>query len=195
MEQFLFKLAGSLYALALFLPAFIYEASLEGNPKYSSCVYAVQSDVQCSEFSFDNESSIECGTQDIQNPVDKNKIIEYCKGYDTPMTRKVLGYEVMLFGWLSIFLMNFAWYANLALLIAVLAIKKKNFVRAKKFAGIAILLALHSYFLKSVPANEGGTRYDVIANLGLGFYLWISSILCIVLSSWRMSYNEKNQRL
>lgn len=186
MERLLIKFVGPLFALSLFAPAFVYEPTPEGNPKYSVCAYAMEPDVQCSEFPFDSGFSSECGTQGITNPIDKNKIIEYCKGFDTPMSRKVLGYEALLSGWLGVFLFNFAWFANLALLLAFISIKKKNFLRARKFAIIAVLLALNSFLLKKVPANEGGTREDIVAHLGLGFALWLSAILCTLAYAWKM---------
>ncbi len=90
----------------------------------------------------------------------------------------VMGYWVFATGWMGFTLFQFAWYANiLALLGVLLMYKHPN--RAMLCVVVGVLLAGQAFWFDAIPTE---TRSTQIVSLGLGFWLWFSSMVLITLS-------------
>jgi hypothetical protein len=89
----------------------------------------------------------------------------------------VMGYWVFATGWLGFSLFQFAWYANLLILMAVLMMSHYP-NRAMTMAVLAVLVGGHAFWFESIP-SQGTTMH--ILRLGIGFWLWYASIILMAL--------------
>lgn len=172
----------ALYVAALFAPAIAFQPNARSNPKRYECEFAARDGVVCTAFPFGAaRGSLICGLGHVtgETYVDRAKILDYCQGWDMPVTRRPLrGYEVLLTGIVSIDFGMFAWFANLLMLVGLLLSAAGQRRAAVILMGGSIVLGLQSYLLHAIPADLGelvaGNR-NVIDHLGLGFYLWMGS--------------------
>lgn len=112
--------------------------------------------------------------------VDKRKILDYCKGWDSPVAASDYGYNILLTGFLGVLVGVFAWFANPLMLLALLLSTFKKRVASLVLAVSSIALGLQSYMLGAVPFNESSMRPDdlnFVDYLGRGFYLWMGSLV------------------
>jgi len=86
--------------------------------------------------------------------------------------REIAGYWVFVSGWMGFVVFQFAWYANLLLLIAVILMYSAP-VRATIFAAIGLLLATQAFWFDVLPET---TQSVEITAKGLGFWLWYAGI-------------------
>lgn len=89
----------------------------------------------------------------------------------------VLGYWVFLTGWMAFALLQFAWYANLLLLLSILLMQRYP-NRAMLLAVGAVLLAGQAFWFESIP---GETALMQITELGSGFWCWYSGMILMSL--------------
>jgi hypothetical protein len=180
--------AFALFVGSLFSIGIVFKPDARSNPKASECAFAVQDDVACDSFSFGGSAMTTCGrvstTPSGKAFVDKQKIRDYCKEWNAPVAARNYGYQILLTGLFGAFVGVFAWFANPLMLLA-LALSRFN----KRFASIliavsAIALGLQSYALRAVPFNESSMdagNLNVVDYLGLGFYLWMASLVVFAL--------------
>lgn len=93
----------------------------------------------------------------------------------TDSGHQIIGYWVLLTGWMGVTLFNFAWLANLLIIIAALTMYRYP-IRATIVAAIALLSATQAFFFGEIP---GQLENSQIIDFGLGFWLWYSSILLV----------------
>jgi hypothetical protein len=172
----------ALYAAALAAPAIHFRPDPRSNPKRSECGFAVKDDVMCESFAFGGRGSTICqrGGAPGKTFVDKGKILDYCKDWGAPVAGSLWGYEILPMGVLGVLLGMFAWLANPLMLIALLLAVFRRRRAAMVLSVPAVALGLQSYALDGIPFNESSTGPDtlnVVDHLGLGFYLWMASLL------------------
>ena len=112
--------------------------------------------------------------------VEKQKILDYCKGWDTPVAEREYGYKILLIGFFGVFVGVFAWFANPLIILALLLSKFKKRLASIIVSILAIALGLQSYTLKAVPFNESSMEprnLNFVDHLGCGFYLWMGSLV------------------
>jgi len=174
-------LAGlALYVAALFVPAIVFRPDVRSNPKHGECSSVIKDNVYCEAFTFGRNGSIVCDDEAMPGKtyIDKQKIRDYCKGWDVPMGSSSEGYVALLMGMLSIFDGMLAWLANPLILMAVLMSVFGQRRAALIVSVAAIAVGLQSYALDGVAfsavAVDGKNMVD---HLGLGFYLWMASLV------------------
>nr|CAA6807390.1 MAG: Unknown protein [uncultured Thiotrichaceae bacterium] len=86
--------------------------------------------------------------------------------------REIAGYWVFVSGWMGFVVFQFAWYANLLLLIAVILMYSAP-VRATIFAALGLLLATQAFWFDVLPET---TQSVAITAKGLGFWFWYAGI-------------------
>lgn len=172
-----------LFAGALLSPAIVFKPDARSNPKRSACAFAVKDNVMCESFSFGGPGMTSCGVADGKTAgktyVDKAKILDYCKGWDTSFADVYFGYRVLLMGYLGVFVGVFAWFANPLMLLAVLLSMRKRSLASMLLSVGATALALQSTMLEGVPFTESSMdpeNLNVVDRLGIGFYLWIGAL-------------------
>lgn len=89
----------------------------------------------------------------------------------------VMGYWVLVTGWLGFALFQFAWYANLLQLLGVLLMQRTP-NRAMALAVAAVLLAGQAFWFEEIPGQQANMQ---IVQLGAGFWLWYVSMVLITL--------------
>lgn len=90
---------------------------------------------------------------------------------------QVMGYWVLVTGWMGFALFQFAWYANLLVLLGVLLMNKRpNTAMGLVVAGV--LLAGQSFWFDDIPGQEVSMH---VLRLGAGFWLWYTSIVLMTL--------------
>ena len=170
-----------LFIAALCFPSIGYKPDKRSNPKLDECSFAVQYNVMCESFAFGGFGMSQCGVVDAKASgktyVDKQKILDYCQGWNEPVAGVSYGFSVLLLGALGIFVGVFAWFANPLMLLALLLAKLRKRVAAIIFS---IALALNSFALKAIPFNESSmdpSNLNYVDHFGLGFYLWMASLV------------------
>ncbi|CAA6817073.1 MAG: Unknown protein [uncultured Thiotrichaceae bacterium] len=86
--------------------------------------------------------------------------------------REIAGYWVFVSGWMGFVVFQFAWYANLLLLIAVILMYTAP-VRATVLAAVGLLVATQAFWFDVLPET---TESVVITAKGLGFWFWYAGI-------------------
>ena len=94
--------------------------------------------------------------------------------FETP-ERLITGYWVFATGWLGVVVFQFAWYANLLMLMAVIMMYTAP-VRATLLAAAGLLVATQAFWFDVLPGTTSGTE---IVNQGLGFWFWYGSIFLL----------------
>lgn len=182
-----------LFVVSLLSPGIVFRPDARSNPKASECAFAVQDGVVCSSFGFGGAGMTSCGLAKDARPgeifVDRQKILDYCKGWDAPVAERELGYVVLVSGFLGIFVGVFAWFANPLMLVAVLLSLSRRRVVAMVLALAAVALGLQAYALDAVPFNEASMEPDnlnYVDHLGYGYYLWMASLVAFaVYCCWK----------
>lgn len=177
--RFLILIAGlALYVAALFVPAVVFKPDVRSNPKYGECASGFEGR-SCEAFTFGRGGSIVCEpTEAGKTYIDKAKILEYCKGWDTPIASSMDGYEMLLMGWAAVLLGMLAWLANPLMLMAVLLSAFGVHLVSRILSGLAVAVALQSYLFEGVPFTGGSVDAENrVDYLGLGFYLWMASLV------------------
>lgn len=89
----------------------------------------------------------------------------------------VMGYWVLVTGWLGFSIFQFAWYANLLQLLAVLLMYRAP-VRATLLTLLALVLAGQGFWFDVIPGQD----VDVaVVRLGAGFWLWYAGMVLATL--------------
>lgn len=141
----------------------------------------------CESFSFGGPGLTSCelvdGKTSDKTFVDKRKILDYCKGWDSPVAATDYGYHILLLGFFGVFVGEFAWYANPLMLVGLMLsmFKKRLAALISVILSVcAIALGLQSYMLKAVPFNESSMKpenMNYVDHFGLGFYLWMAALV------------------
>lgn len=97
------------------------------------------------------------------------------------------GYQILLMGWLSPLVLNFAWFANIFFLYGVRQLTSGK--TATKSSVIAALLSLDTYRFTDYLMNEGGTTFPVYG-YGWGAVLWFVSIFLLVAAAGMRKQEE-----
>lgn len=112
-------------------------------------------------------------------------VVFYCISLTLPIFfleigHSTYGYEILLFGWMGIFTLNFAWFANLfsglALTLFLFSKKRLAFVFSILGAMIALNAFRTEYWYGSDITGSSFPIAMTITSFGLGFYLWIIAI-------------------
>jgi hypothetical protein len=89
------------------------------------------------------------------------------------------GFAVALSGMLGVVALQFAWYANLVLPVALLCVALQWWRAALAAATLAVLIAANLLFLpfQRIPYSEGPDYFYIVSQRPLiGSYLWVASI-------------------
>ncbi len=103
-----------------------------------------------------------------------------------------IGFSDLLFGWLGVLYEkegSYAWLANPFLLLTWIFIFKNPKI-ALVLSIIAFSFAFSFYFQKEMVKNEAGI-IGKITHYKMGYWLWISSILIIILGNIVSIYETK----
>ena len=179
----------ALFAASLASPGVVYKADTRSNPKASDCGFAVRDGVMCESFSFGGGGMTTCelvnGSASGRTFVDKQKILDYCKGWDAPIAAQDFGYHILLMGPLGVFLGVFAWFANPLILLALLLSNFRKRLISMIFAVAAVALGLQAYGFRAAPFNESSmdpSNLNYVDHLGYGFYLWMAALVLFAAS-------------
>jgi hypothetical protein len=100
------------------------------------------------------------------------------------------GWGELLLGWVSLFEGTLAWLANPALFLGWFAYRSRRPRMAMACSCAALLLMVSFVFVKSVVVSEAPT-YARVTGYGMGYWLWISSALCLLLGSLASHFNDR----
>lgn len=189
-----------LFGFSLFLPGIVYQPSVEDNPKYPFCVHAanpsqwqctgeIAKDYSCSRIDLDLKSQ----NHDSRPVISQEAIREYCgNNWDEPRAHVMPGYFILAFGWAGVlFLGNFAWLGNLFYIGLLIALWRKEYKAIFYLGIIATVFALMAFNLSEVPRNEGGVNNYQVDYLGIGYYIWLGTMVTSVLYGyiqWKKRY-------
>lgn len=102
------------------------------------------------------------------------------------------GFELALLGWLAIYVGQFGWFANVFWAVSMLM----EFIRWHRTAcitaALGLLLALQTLtiFGTNIPMDEAGVNYSHVQHLDSGFYVWLLSMLIMVVGALAVRARE-----
>lgn len=105
----------------------------------------------------------------------------------TTAERDIAGYWVFVSGWMGFVVLQFAWYANLLILIAVILMYSSP-VKATVFAAVALLVATQAFWFDALPET---TQSVAITAKGIGFWLWYAGIFLMSLGVFFCSETDE----
>lgn len=100
---------------------------------------------------------------------------------------QVPGYLILVLGWLSPLLINFAWFANIFFLKGVLQLKSGK--TATKSSIFAVILSLDTFRLTQYTLSEAGGATPVYG-YGWGAALWFLSIIVLMAAAGLRNHEE-----
>ena len=94
------------------------------------------------------------------------------------------GIEALLLGWQGVFIGQFGWFANPILLLAYVLILFRRFLAGAIFAIVSVGVAANSLqlFHQHIPGDEGDVTHLEVKAFGIGFYIWVASLLAAVVA-------------
>lgn len=106
----------------------------------------------------------------------------------------VEGYWVFATGWMGFAIFQFAWYANLLMLLGI-GLMYTSPLWGATFAGVGVLVATQAFWFSSIPTGEVDMP---ILQVGQGFWFWYGSIILLGIGVFLGSEQleaEKNQSI
>lgn len=107
------------------------------------------------------------------------------------------GWEVLALGWLGIFVLQFAWFANIAYCASLGLWLGRAWRPAVILSLIAIGLGLNTLFLfvQELPSNGAGAKM-YLQSLQPGFYCWMLSLsIPLLWCSWQIWQGRHNSQV
>lgn len=103
--------------------------------------------------------------------------LEFTKTGGHP-NQRMLGAELLLVGWLGVFVLQFAWLANIIWLVSILGVIFRFPLLAALPALLAIGASLQTLMLfgMDIPGDEGGVTKMRLIALGPGAYIWWAAL-------------------
>lgn len=97
----------------------------------------------------------------------------------------LLGFVCLLFGFGKL-----PWYANLFYFASLIALFLRKALLTVVLAVVAVALALTTLGIEEMPRNEADNMTAVVG-YGPGFYLWLGSMLIVLLAAFPASATPK----
>lgn len=101
----------------------------------------------------------------------------------------IKGYWVLAMGWLGFVIFQFAWYANLLSLLAILLMSKRAGT-AFILSLLALLLSTESFLFDEIPSADSNKNIAIIDN-EIGLYLWIGAHCAVLYAVILMLIRKK----
>lgn len=123
------------------------------------------------------------------------------QSYQIIQDKKVMGEVITWFGWvclykglMAIFIGQFAQFANIFYIVALLMLQEKSYLTAAMCSLFALLSGLHTFSLgkMNVYNDDAGVIKLVFLHPNVGFYFWMASFL--VLLALSIGLTIKNQK-
>jgi len=91
------------------------------------------------------------------------------------------GYEVLLGGWMGVFLGQFAWFAHFFWWLALVLAFFRRWFLTIALTALAFFIALDAFSFvgKTVPLDEAFVNTMIFKSYDVGFYFWLASILAV----------------
>ncbi len=87
----------------------------------------------------------------------------------------IMGYWVFVTGWMGLVIFQFAWYANLMMLMGVLTMYTRPIFSAI-ISGLGMLVATQAFWFDMIPGSHFSTP---VQGQEIGFWCWYASILLL----------------
>lgn len=111
------------------------------------------------------------------------------QSYQMVQNKKVMGEMITWFGWvclykglMAIFIGQFAQFANIFYVVALLMLQEKSYLTAAMCSLFALLSGLHTLSLNkmNVYNDDAGVIKLTFLHPTIGFYLWMASFLVLL---------------
>ena len=101
----------------------------------------------------------------------------------------IKGYWVLAMGWMGFVIFQFAWYANLLSLLAILLMTKRT-ITAFILSLLALLLSMESFIFNEIPSIDSDKNIAII-DTDIGLYLWIGAHCAVLYAVILMLIRKK----
>lgn len=178
-----------LYFISLLLPGIVYKPTVQDNPKQQTCsmVDHNKNTAQFScKFSGGEYLCNYVGSGVISVP--RDEIVKWCgSDWNTPFSEISYGYEILLNPFAAF---HPAWWPNPLLFLALAMATRRRKNASVIVSLIAVSLALTAFTLNSVPRDEGGGNDFMFDHLGIGYYLWLFTLVLVALNAIYMNFKN-----
>ena len=113
--------------------------------------------------------------------------------------KAIKGYWILAMGWLGFVIFQFAWYANLLSLLAILLMTKRA-VLAFILSLFALLVSTESFLFDEIPSGKG--ENIAIVDNDIGLYLWIGAhcavlyaVILMLIRKTMIDHEERRVRI
>ncbi|WP_386780325.1 hypothetical protein [Luteolibacter ambystomatis] len=98
------------------------------------------------------------------------------------------GGQVLLMGWMGLFLGQLGWFANLLYFPALITLLCRCWKTTVILAGVAFLIGLHSFALalQEIPLDEGGVNKTTVTAIGAAPVVWLASFVVLGGGAWML---------
>jgi len=105
---------------------------------------------------------------------------------NTPSPNVMQGFQILLMGWLGVFVGQLAWFANPLFAIGLLLLSLRRRTASLICGAVAVLVAGDTLvlFSQQLPANEGDVGKLILQHLKAGFYLWAAALVLLPLGAF-----------
>lgn len=105
------------------------------------------------------------------------------------------GASLLVIGWLGILCGQYGWFANLPLVVGWLTLSLNRRLVAGLCGTISVVVALHTLelFRTPIPGVESRNDSEILKALGVGYYLWVLSMVLVVLGAILGKSSEPNK--
>ena len=106
------------------------------------------------------------------------------------------GVQVLVFGLAGLKMMQFAWLANITVIVALRAVMQGQTRTAQIWSVVSLLLALHTFALFGQEISLGRQDFNTVrlVSLGAGYYLWLLALLLPLIITLLRRFNTKFRR-
>lgn len=95
------------------------------------------------------------------------------------------GFQILLMGWMGVFVGQLAWFANLLFALGLLLLSLRRRTGAVICGTMAVVVASDTFvlFSQQLPANEGDVGKLILQHLRAGFYVWAAALVLLPLGA------------
>lgn len=125
------------------------------------------------------------------------------QSYQIVQDKKVMGEMITWFGWvclykglMAIFIGQFAQFANIFYVVALLMLQEKSYLTAAMCSLFALLSGLHTFSLgkMNVYNDDAGVIKLTFLHPNIGFYFWMSSFLVLLALSIGLAIHDRKTK-
>ncbi len=183
-SKIILSVAFALYCYSLFLPGIVFKPTIEDNKKNYVCeLINFHKEMDNFYCTYKKSQIYQCPGSSVPGTklTTREEITSWCgSDWKDPVSYILYGYNILLNPFAMFYL---AWWPNVLFMISIFMIILRKRLIAIVVSILALPLALYAHNFNQMSRNEGGVNNFIVDHLASGYYLWILSIILLVVSA------------